>query len=108
MKKIGRQVLFLEAKEGNPRNGEGSFLRIDKHTIMYAYSKYEGNDRNDHCPADIYAIYSYDDGETWQDERLIVKHDSTNVMCASLLQFENGDIGTFYLKKEKSFLSLMN
>lgn len=105
MKKIGRQVLFLEAKEGNPRNGEGSFLRIDENTIMYAYSKYEGNDWNDHCPADIYAIYSYDEGETWQDERLIVKHDSTNVMCASLLRFDNGDIGAFYLKKENETCS---
>ena len=100
MKKIGKEVLFLEATEGNPRNGEGSFLRINEQTIMYAYSKYEGNDWNDHCPADIYAIYSYDEGETWQDEKLIVKHDSTNVMCASLLRFDNGDIGVFYLKKE--------
>ena len=35
MKKIGKQVLFLDAKEGNPRNGEGSFLRIDENKIMY-------------------------------------------------------------------------
>ena len=34
MKKIGKEVLFLDAKEGNPRNGEGSFLRIDEHTIV--------------------------------------------------------------------------
>lgn len=100
MKKIGKEVLFLEAKTGNPRNGEGSFLRIDENTIMYAYTKYEGDDWNDHCPADICAIYSYDEGETWQDERVIVKHDSTNVMSASLLRFGNGDIGVFYLKKE--------
>ena len=26
MKKIGREVLFLKAQEGNPRNGEGTFL----------------------------------------------------------------------------------
>ena len=101
VKKIGKEVLFLTAKDGNPRNGEGSFLRIDKNTIMYAYSKFRGNDWNDYCPADIYAIYSYDEGETWQDERLIVKHDSKNVMCASLLRFSNGDIGTFYLKKDE-------
>lgn len=100
MKKIGKEVLFLTAKEGNPRNGEGAFLRIHENTIMYVYSKYEGNDWNDHCPADLYAVYSYDEGETWQNETLIVKHDSANVMCASLLQFDNGDIGCFYLKKD--------
>ena len=105
MKKIGKEVLFLEAKAGNPRNGEGAFLQLDENTVMYAYTKYEGDDWNDHCPADIYALYSYDKGETWQDEKLIVRHDSTNVMCASLLRFDNGDIGTFYLKKENETCS---
>lgn len=107
MKKIGRQVLFLETKAGNPRNGEGSFLRIDENTIMYAYSKYEGNNWTDHCPADICAIYSYDEGETWKDERLLVKHDSTNVMSASLLRFANGNIGLFYLRKENETCSCL-
>ena len=105
MKKIGKEVLFLEAKGDNPRNGEGSFLRIDENTIMYAYTKYEGEDWNDHCPADICALYSYDDGESWQDEKMIVKHDSTNVMSASCLRFGNGDIGVFYLKKEHATCS---
>lgn len=105
MKKIGRQVLFLEPNDTNPRNGEGSFLRLDENTIMYAYSKFVGKRWEDHNPADIYAVYSYDDGESWQDERMLVKHDSANVMCASLLRFGNGDVGLFYLKKDKELCS---
>ena len=29
MEKIGREVLFLEAKGSVPRNGEGSFIRLN-------------------------------------------------------------------------------
>ena len=34
MKKIGREVLFLNSKENNPRNGEGTFLRLKNGNIV--------------------------------------------------------------------------
>ena len=34
MKKIGKQVLFLSTSEGNPRNGEGSFIRLKDGAIL--------------------------------------------------------------------------
>ena len=72
MKKIGREVLFLRVKPGNPRNGEGAFLRLNDGRIMHFYTKYDGNRWDDHCLADIVAIFSNDEGETWGNERVIV------------------------------------
>lgn len=101
MKKIGREVLFLNSKEGNPRNGEGTFLRLKSGAILFVYSKFSGNDWNDECAADIAALTSYDEGETWVDDRIIFRHDddSRNYMCPSLIRMNNGDVGLVFLKK---------
>lgn len=103
MKKIGREVLFLNSKEGNPRNGEGTFIRLKNGAILFVYSKFSGNDWGDECAADIASYTSYDEGETWVDERIIFSHDddSRNYMCPSLIRLNNGDIGLIFLKKAK-------
>lgn len=103
MIKIGREVLFLTAKEGNPRNGEGTFLRLDNGAILFVYSRFSGNDWGDECAADIASLTSYDEGETWVDERIIFHHDadSRNYMCPSLIRMNNGDVGLIFLKKAK-------
>lgn len=103
MKKIGREVLFLSSKEGNPRNGEGTFLRLNNGAILFVYSKFSGNDWGDECAADIAAFTSYDEGETWEDERIIFRHgeDSKNYMCPSLIRMNNGDVGLVFLNKAK-------
>ena len=44
MKKIGKEVLFLEAKGNIPRNGEGSFIRLNDGRIMFGYTEFSGND----------------------------------------------------------------
>ena len=101
MKKIGREVLFLKAQDGNPRNGEGTFLRLKNGAILFVYSKFSGNDWNDECAADIASFTSYDEGETWVEGRIIFKHDneSRNFMCPSLIRMNNGDVGLIFLKK---------
>ncbi|MBQ2974750.1 MAG: exo-alpha-sialidase [Clostridia bacterium] len=103
MKKIGREVLFLTSKEGNPRNGEGTFLRLKDGSIFFVYSKFSGNDWHDECCADIAALTSYDEGETWVDGRIIFRHDddSRNYMCPSLIRLNNGDVGLVFLRKAK-------
>lgn len=103
MKKIGREVLFLAAKDGNPRNGEGTFFRLKDNSILFVYSKFSGNDWHDECSADIAALISRDEGETWADERIIFAHDenSRNYMCPSLVRMNNGDVGLIYLRKAK-------
>ena len=100
-KKIGREVLFLSTGEGNPRNGEGAFLRLKNGEILFVYTAYIGEDWNDHCTAELYGCVSPDEGETWSNPHLILKKpaDSKNLMSVSFLRMQNGDIGLFYLKK---------
>ena len=35
-------VLDLKPQEGNPRNSEGAFIRMDDGTLLFAYSRYSG------------------------------------------------------------------
>ena len=65
MKSIGNTVCVLPTKANNPRNGEGSFVRLADSRILYVYTKYLGEDWHDHAIAALYAIYSSDEGETW-------------------------------------------
>ncbi len=101
MIKIGHRVSMLATSESNPRNGEGTFILRNDGSIVYAYSRYIGNNYHDHEPADIYGITSYDNGESWSDPFLILGCDksSKNYMCPSFLRLANGDIGLFYLRK---------
>lgn len=101
MKKIGREVSFMAPKENNPRNGEGTFIRLEDGSILYAYTGFTGDSWFDHMPSDIRGIYSYDEGETWSGDRILLGHDeaSENFMCPSLLRMANGDMGLFYLRK---------
>ena len=103
MKKIGREVLFLKAVDGNPRNGEGAFIRLNNNAIMFAYTRFIGSDWADDCEADIAALFSYDEGETWGDERILFYHDenSRNLMEPNFIRMNNGDLGIVYLRKAK-------
>jgi hypothetical protein len=58
-------VLNLEPSKANPRNSEGAFATLADGRLMFAYSRYTGEDWEDHAPADIAARYSSDGGETW-------------------------------------------
>ena len=101
MKKIGREVLFLSTGEGNPRNGEGSFIRLKDGSILFGYTEYIGNSWNDHADARISCVLSRDEGETWGEKRVILEKpdQSKNVMSLSFLRMGNGDIGAFYIFK---------
>ncbi len=101
MKKIGRQVLFLASGVGNPRNGEGSFVRLKNNAIMFGYTEFVGDDWDDDATARISAVFSYDEGETWQDKKVLFEkpRGSKNIMCLSFLRLGNGDIGAFYIVK---------
>ena len=101
MKKIGNQVLFLSTSEVNPRNGEGSLIRLKNGNILYAYTQYYGDDWGDHATARIAAMISEDEGENWRDAGVLIKKDgdALNIMSVSLLRMNNGDLGVFYLRK---------
>ena len=102
MKKIGRQTCILAANNENPRNGEGAFIRLNDGSVMYAYSRYTSADDNgDHAPAEIAAIFSRDEGETWSSARTLFPREeyAANNMCVSLLNMKDGSVGLFYLCK---------
>ena len=63
MKTLGKEVLFLPIGRGNPRNGEGSFLRLPDGAILFAYTEYYGESNDDAATARISACISHDEGE---------------------------------------------
>ena len=96
---------------GNPRNSEGSFLRLRDGRIAFAYSRYSGSSADDHAYAEIACIFSSDEGETFGDERILVRprleeeYDETNCMSVTLMRMANGDVGLFYLLKRNNIVS---
>lgn len=104
MKKIGREVAFLATSEKNPRNGEGSFLRLLDGRILYAYTEYYGDSREDHGTARISFVFSSDEGDTWSVPAVLIAKDkdTVNIMSVSLARMQNGDIGCLYLRKFES------
>ena len=101
LKKIGREVLFLHTADNNPRRGEGTFLRLKNGNIIFAYTHFYGNNWEDKCSADLYAIYASDEGETWSMPSPLIERDegAENIMCPSLFRTPDGDIGLLYLRK---------
>lgn len=100
MKKIGKQVCMLATGNGNPRNGEGAFLRLKDGRILYAFARYQGNNPWDEGTAEIAGIYSCDEGETWSEPTtLFEKDDAVNNQCVNLLRLQNGDIAIVYSSK---------
>ena len=101
MRKIGREVCMIKSGEHNPRNGEGSFIRLRDGGVMLAFTEYYGESGSDDAIARLSAIVSYDEGETWSDRFLLLEKDegARNIMSASLLRMGNGDLGVCYLRK---------
>lgn len=105
MKKVGRQVHFLPTDETVKRNSEGSFIRLRDGRIMYAYTEYVGTGGGDHDWAQISAIYSSDEGETWGNKRVLLepREEDKNIMGVSFLRMANGDLGMFFSRKTGEF-----
>jgi hypothetical protein len=101
MKKVGKEVAFLHTGKGNPRSGEGSFVRLKDGRIMYAYTEYYGEDWADHATARISAIYSSDEGESFGEPVVLIekKAHQMNIMSVSLVRMPNEEIGMLYLEK---------
>lgn len=100
MSTIGREVLLIKPSPENPRNTEGAFALLNDGTIMFAYSRFIG-DSGDNSEAEIYAVFSHDDGETWGDGRTILRKrpEDKNIMSVSFLRMLDGSLGMFYLRK---------
>ncbi len=101
IKKVGREVLFIPTLNGNPRNGEGAFMRLNNGSILFGFTEFLGNSWDDDADARIACIVSADEGETWSDRKVLFEkpENAKNIMSLSFLRMNNGDIGAFYIVK---------
>ena len=92
---------FEPSKEsGNPRNSEGAFLGLKDGSVLFVYSRFQGDGCEDWQPSDICAAVSKDGGRSFGDSRTLLTcqgENGVNIMSLSLLDMENGDMGLFYL-----------
>lgn len=98
-----KTVLQLVTSNDNPRNSEGDFIELNTGQIMFIYSHFFGDHyEGDSSPAYLAARYSDDGGITWtkNDEIIIENEGCLNVMSASLIRLNNGDIALFYIRKK--------
>lgn len=101
MKKIGKQVFFIPAEGSNTRNGEGSFIKLKNGAILFGYTEFIDDNREDEAHAVISAYTSYDEGENWGEKRVLFQKSAgaLNIMSLSFLRMNNDDIGAFYIEK---------
>ena len=101
MNAIGKEVCFLNTDKLHNRKGEGDFIRLNNGNIMFAYTEYENQGYEDNACANISAIFSYDDGETFRDYKIILKKDdhALNYACVNLIKLTDGGIALYCLRK---------
>lgn len=96
-------VWDLAPQKGNARNSEGSFIRMDDGRILFAYSRFTGDNWHDEKPSDIAVVFSSDEGETWSEPAIAARAAEfgvQNVMSVSVVRQLDGAIGIYYLIKE--------
>ena len=89
--------------DDNPRNSEGDFALLRNGTILFAYSRYHGDDDHDDAACDVAGLLSSDGGRTFAPlpgllataEELRTK----NIMSVSLCRIPDGTLCLFYLAK---------
>lgn len=93
----------LAPSSDNQRNSEGDFISIDNDKVLFAYSRFSGQNHHDHDPSNIATVVYDLNSYTFDSNAEIVKKASDfgvqNLMSVSLLRMLNGDIGMFYIKK---------
>lgn len=99
---IGKIICDIAPSDRNNRNSEGAFIKLKNGDLMFAYTAYRGDGCKDHSTADLYAILSKDEGETFGSPFLLFSCEDVeadNIMSVSLMRMKNGDLGLFYLRK---------
>ncbi len=94
-------VFNIPHGEGNPRNSEGSFVKLKDGSILYIYTRYHGNSWDDAATADLVAIKSQDGGKTWSDYTIVRPNKAQNVMSVSLQRLQDGRIMFMFLEKSR-------
>ncbi len=99
--KSGKEItLKLDPQQGNPRNSEGDFIKLNDGRLLFIYTHFTSG-TGDHASAYLAGRYSYDGGKTWtkEDELILGNEGGMNVMSVSLLRLNSGKVALFYLRK---------
>lgn len=93
----------LPRGQNNPRNSEGDFAQLKDGSILFAYSRYHGDDADDDAACDVAGMLSRDGGKSFAPlpERLATAAElnTRNIMSVSLCRIPDGTLCLFYLAK---------
>jgi hypothetical protein len=93
-------LLTIEPTAAQPRNSEGDLIELKDGRLCLVYTRFTGGSA-DHSAADLAMRVSPDEGKTWSDDQIVVRHEGgENVMSVSLLRLADGRIALFYLRKQ--------
>lgn len=96
------ESVIAEASEESPRNTEGDVVVLKDGALLAAWSEFYGGSRDDSAGR-IAARVSRDGGRTWGEKRVLVENTGQeNVMSASFLRLESGELLLFYLEKDST------
>ena len=97
---VGMQtLLIIEPGQENPRNSEGDIIELKDGRLCLIYTRFTGGGGDD-AAADLAMRTSPDRGQSWSDDKIMVRHTGgLNVMSVSLLRLGSGEIALFYLRK---------
>jgi sialidase-1 len=98
----GFEVMIAPATDESPRNSEGDLTVLRDGSLLAAWTEFYGGARDDSA-ARISAKRSRDGGRTWGPSFTLRENSGRqNVMSASFLRLDNGDLLLFYLEKHST------
>jgi sialidase-1 len=92
---------LLPPSPANPRNSEGSMVKLRNGQILFAYTHFTGGTKDD-AASHIALRRSSDGGSSWteKDELLVRNEGQVNTMSVSFLRLGSGDILLGYITRE--------
>ena len=100
---LKQTVCELPRGENNPRNSEGDFALLKDGSVLFAYSRYTGDDDHDDAACNVAGLISKDGGRSFsplpEPLATAAELDTQNIMSVSLCRIPDGTLCLFYLAK---------
>lgn len=94
------KMCMLPPGADNPRNSEGSFIRLGLGRLLFAYSHFYGG-ADDDSPSYLGGRMSGDGGKTWGDDFVLLPNEGLNTMSVSFLRLQDGRIALGYIVRQR-------
>ncbi len=91
-----RGKIIAPITKENPRNGEGSMIKLRSGELLFVYTRYCGG-HGDLDPASLAKRASADDGETWTGETILLSDGDHTVGHPGLVRLPDGRLGMSYI-----------